>query len=315
MKNYTITVLGEGAWGTALASTLADNGHAVRLWCHDAAIADEIMSRRTNTRYMPQVCIADTIFATADIHDAVCNTDMIYEAIPVQYLRAVVTMLRSDNIAQVPWVVTSKGIEQDTLLLPAEVITEGLGYTAAYAVCTGPSFARELITKQLTGIVVAAEQLAVQALVASSLHNTYITCDLSTDTHGLQICAAFKNVVALLVGIADGKSYGDNTRALLVARCFQHMSALVVAAGGCIETAQGLGGFGDLFLTATSKQSRNYSVGFALGQGEALAHIIERTGFTPEGVNTARSIIAYAARYGVDLHTIMSLFPADMLQV
>jgi len=308
MKSMTITILGEGAWGTTLASLLAHNGHQVTLWCHHPEIATEIQTHRTNNRYMPDVALPNTMYATADMHEALSNAELMYEAIPVQYLRSVVTRMREHIKQNIPWVITSKGIEQKTLMLPSELITDTLGYIPPYAVCMGPSFARDVIKKQNTGLVIAAKDTELQKNVAASLTNDYIQCDFSTDMHGLQLCAAFKNVIALLVGISDGKGHGDNTRALLVTRCFEAMCSLITAAGGELKTVHSLGGFGDLFMTASSTQSRNYMVGRALGAGESLKNVIERTGFTPEGINAACSITLYADRYGVNLRDIMRDF-------
>ena len=215
--------------------------------------------------------------------------------------------VREYSNPEVPWIITSKGIEEKTLLLPSEIITDTLGYQPAYMVCMGPSFARDLVNKKKTGFVIAVQSTELQKNGAALFTNDYISTDFSTDIIGLQLCAAFKNVVALLVGISDGNGNGDNARALLVTRCFQKMIELVIAAGGTLETVHGLGGFGDLFLTASSTQSRNYNTGKALGTGEPIESIIKRTGFTPESLNTARSIVDYARKYEVDLGEIKTI--------
>lgn len=300
-----IVVIGEGAWGTALATLFIRNGYDVVLWCHEPSIADEIMKRHTNERYLPKVTLPAPLVATHDMAQAVADAAWICEVIPVQYLRSVVELVRPHITRDIPWLITSKGIEQDTLLLPAEVVADVLGYQPPYGVCMGPSFAHEVVCAQKTGMVIASHTDALQNAIAALFNNTFMNCDVSDDTIGLQMCGAFKNVVALLVGISDGAGNGANARALLVTHCFQKMCALVIAAGGKLDTAHGLGGFGDLFLTASSTQSRNYSTGKAIGAGESLQKVLARTGFTPEGVNTAQSIVDYAARYDVDLRELV----------
>ncbi len=300
-KKIKVVVLGEGAWGTALATVLDGNGHEVVMWCHDAEIATEINTHHTNNRYMPGFKLPPTLIATHDGADAVRDAKWICEAIPVQYMRSVITLLKTYVPKNIPWIITSKGIEQETLLFPAELVTHVLGYEPEYGLMLGPSFAREVMKKKQTGVAVVAHTSVVQKKIAALFTNEYFICVESNDVKGAQLCAAFKNVVAVLVGVSDGQGNGENARALLITRCFQKMVSLVHACGGSVETIYGLAGIGDLFLTVASTQSRNYLVGKALGNGESLESIIQRTGFTPEGVNTLQSIEQYAKRYGISL--------------
>lgn len=306
-KKTKIVVLGEGAWGTALATLLVRNGHEVVLWCHHPEIAEEINRHHTNTRYMPNCLLPATLKATQAVKEAVFNADFICEAIPVQYLRSVLATVRGQIDIDTPWIITSKGIEKETLLLPAGVVADALGYEPRFGVVVGPSFAREVMQQQDTGLVVASEYPAIRWDIAHLFANKYIECVQSADIHGAQLCSAFKNVVALLVGISDGQGHGDNARALLVTRCFEKLAALISASGGALETVHGLAGVGDLFLTASSTQSRNYTVGKALGAGETLESIIERTGFTPEGINTLHSMYAYAKPYGISFDDLLGI--------
>lgn len=308
MKNTKkIVVIGEGAWGTALATLFIKNGYMVTLWCHHPEIATEINTAHTNTRYLPDFVLPDTLVATHDVAQAVRDAAWICEAIPVQYLRSVVAQFRDHLQKDTPWIITSKGTEEKTLLLPAELVADALGYAVPYGVVVGPSFARDVMREEKTGLLVASHDEPLCRTIMQLFANRYISCVASSDTHGAQLCAAFKNVVALLVGISDGKGSGDNARALLVTRCFQAMVALVQKSGGTLETVCGLAGIGDLFLTASSTQSRNYSVGKALGAGESLPSIIQRTGFTPEGINTLRSIREYAQKYGISIDELIGL--------
>jgi glycerol-3-phosphate dehydrogenase (NAD(P)+) len=245
------------------------------------------------------------LVATASVTEALHDADYLCEAVPVQYLRSVMMLFRDQLDTDIPWIITSKGIEQETLLLPASLVSDVLGYEPSYAVVVGPSFARDVMQEEKTGLVVASSNDVLRTEIMQLFTNKYLSCVPSSDMHGAQLCAAFKNVVALLVGISDGKGHGDNARALLVTHCFQAMAQLVQKSGGSLETVLGLAGIGDLFLTAASTQSRNYAVGKALGAGESLPFIIERTGFTPEGVNTLYSIRSYAQRYGIIIDVLM----------
>ena len=304
-KKIKVAVIGEGAWGTALATLFARNGLSVYLWCYHAEIATEINARHINSRYMPDVQVPESIIATHDGAEALRDADFICEALPVQYMRSVIEQLRTYIKPHQTWLITSKGIEQETLLFPAELVVDVLGHEPSYAVVVGPSFAKDLMRQEKTGLLVAAQDASLRAEVMDLLENKYVQCAQSEDTHGAQLCAAFKNVVALLVGISDGKGHGDNTRALLVTECVQVLAQLCMASGGTLETVLGLAGIGDLFLTASSTQSRNYTVGKALGSGESLQSIIERTGFTPEGINTLCSIKAYAQKYDISLDALI----------
>lgn len=304
-KNIKVVVLGEGAWGTALATLFARNGFTVSLWCYHPEIAEEINVMHTNNRYLPDFQLPGSVIATHDGAKALHGADFVCEAIPVQYMRSVIEQLRTHIKPHQKWIITSKGIEQKTLLFPAALVTDVVGYEPAYAVVVGPSFAKDLMRQEKTGLLVAADDSMVRTEVMNLFENEYVQCVESEDTHGAQLCAAFKNVVALLVGISDGKGHGDNARALLVTECVQTLAQLLEASGGSLDTVLGFAGIGDLFLTASSTQSRNYMVGKALGAGESLQSIIERTGFTPEGINTLRSMKAYAQKNGVLIDTII----------
>ena len=259
------------------------------------------MTLRTNMRYMPDFLLPSSIYATADIDEALHDAAFICEAIPMRYLRAVVALCKPHIHEDVIWIITSKGIEKQSLLLPSQVVIDVLGYTPRYGVCMGPSFARDLINQKQTGFVIAAVDSAVREDLRLVFENNFIVIDTSKDMSGLKFCAAFKNVVAVLIGVSDGAGNGDNARALLVTRCFQKMIACVVALGGDLNTVHGLGGVGDLFLTASSTQSRNYLVGTLVGAGKSLKQVLVETGFIPEGIDTAQSITAYAERYGIDV--------------
>jgi glycerol-3-phosphate dehydrogenase (NAD(P)+) len=290
----TVAILGEGAWGTAVATILAHNGYTVNLWCHDPGTAQTIMDTQYNVRYLPDIKLSTTIIPTQDLREALKNADYIFEAIPVQYLRSVVEQVKVHAAPCIPWVVLSKGIEQSTRMVASQIIRDIMGNTVEVAVIAGPSFAHEVAREEVTGFVVAAEKTLLAQTVAQMLINTYTTCVLSHDLYGIQLSSALKNVVAVGIGILQGAGYGSNTQALFLVRMFEVMKSLVESADGSSETVYGLAGLGDLVLTAYGSQSRNVMVGKRLGAGQKLQQILDETGAIPEGINTLKSLCALA---------------------
>jgi len=297
----TIAVLGDGAWGTATATLLANNGHRVSLWCYDADVARLIAQTRRNERYLPGFTLDDAIVPTTNIREAVCGVQWVFEAIPVKFLRTVLSTARDCYEPQQTWVVLSKGIEQDTLLLPSDIIDDVFGCNVSKAVMSGPSYAHDLACKQITAVTIAASDCetanALQALLANDYFRPYVTLDMI----GAQAGGALKNVITLGVGMLDGAGYTDNAKAFLLTRGFDEMVRLAVALGGTRETLYGLSGIGDLVLTATGKLSRNAAVGKRLGAGEPLDAIVQHIGSTPEGINTIIAVNQLAQKLNLEL--------------
>lgn len=286
----TVSVIGEGAWGTAVATLLAHNGYTVKLWCQDPKVADQIVRTRVNEKYLSGITLDEKIKPTTDLRMAMCDTELIFEAIPVKYLRSVISQARVCVSPDQTWVVLSKGIEQNTLLLPTQIIDDVLGHSPNKIVMVGPSFALDLAQKQITAVVIAAQDCERGAELQRMLANNYFRPYISTDLMGAQAGAALKNVITLAIGMLDGAGYRDNAKAFLLTRGLHEMTELVVALGGKIETIYGLAGAGDLVLTATGTLSRNLNVGRILGQGKKLADIERAMGGTPEGINTVQAV-------------------------
>lgn len=285
-----VCVLGEGAWGTAVATLLAHNGHTVKLWCYEENNAQTIARTRINERYLPGHILSERITATTSLNDALCGSEWVFEAIPVQYLRSVMQKaVPCFNDEQI-WVVLSKGIEQDTLLLPTQIIDDVSGKNYKKAVFAGPSFAADLANKQVTAVSVAATDCDVAHALQALLANDYFKPFFNTDLIGVQVGGAVKNVITLGVGMLEGAGYTDNTKAFLVTRGLQEMSEIVKVFGGKPETLYGLSGIGDLMLTALGALSRNLAVGKRLGQGDSLQAILDELGHIPEGINTVKTI-------------------------
>lgn len=285
-----ICVLGEGAWGTAVATLLAHNGHTVKLWCYEESNAQAIARTRMNERYLPGHILSERIIPTTSLKDAVCGSEWVFEAIPVQYLRSVIQQAAPCFTDEQIWVILSKGIEQNTLLLPTHIIDDVCGVSHKKAVFAGPSFAADLANKQVTAVSVAATDCDVAYALQGLLANEYFKPFFNTDLIGVQAGGAVKNVITLGVGILEGAGYTDNTKAFLVTRGLQEMSEIATALGGKPETLYGLSGVGDLMLTALGKLSRNLAVGKRLGKGDALQTILDELGHVPEGINTVQTI-------------------------
>ena len=300
-----ICMIGEGAWGTAIATVLAANGHQVRLWCHNQIVCDEIIRTGHNKRYLPGIALSPLIQPTASFSQAIKGADWIFEAVPVQFLRSVLQNNRAIIANEVSkdqsWVILSKGIEQDSLLFPAQILDDVCGYTVKKAVLSGPSFAKDVATQQITGITIASDDNVIVHALHELLANSFFKPHITTDMIGVQVGAAVKNVIALGIGILKGAGYTDNTQAFIFTQGLHEMALLVKALGGSIDTVYGLSGVGDLVLTSMGALGRNMEVGYRLGSGESLQKILDDTGYIPEGINTLKSVNQLASKHSIEL--------------
>jgi len=303
-----ISLLGEGAWGTAFSTLLAENDHDVLVWCHYENISYEINKLHQNKRFMPGVKLSNKVKATNSLKEAIEYSDFIFEAIPVKFLRDVLNQSKEFIKKDQKWISLSKGIETDTLMLPTQMFEDSFGLETVNCAISGPSFAQELIKKDLTAVSCAAKDLKVASEIAQILNNDYFRACPITDLIGVQAAAALKNVVTLAVGLIEGADYGDNTRAMVITVGMHEISILVQKMGGKLETTYGLSGLGDLILTATGKFSKNLEVGRKLGQGQDLEKIIQETGYTPESINTVKSIFKLSKKYDVKLPLCNGVF-------
>jgi glycerol-3-phosphate dehydrogenase (NAD(P)+) len=285
-----ITILGDGAWGTACAHLLATHGYQVTLWCHNEEAATAISTLHHNPTYLPNYILPSTISATTDLSTALKEASFIFEAIPIKFLRTVLQRCRPFVTENQPWVILSKGIESETLLLPSEIMSDTLGFAIPYVVLSGPSFARDLVQKQPTGVMIASLQNALAQQIKALVSNEYFTTEITDDVIGVQLCGALKNSIALLVGILDGAGYSDNTKALGATRALQELAYCIEHYGGSPKTLMGLAGIGDTLLTAFGKQSRNVLVGKQLGQGASLQTILSSIPQVPESINTIQAL-------------------------
>ena len=297
MEIRRIGILGAGAWGTALAVIAARAGREVVLWPRREAQAVALAAERENRLHLPGVRLAPAIHVTAD-RGPVLETDAVLIALPAQHLREHLAGLAWPP--QVPAVICAKGIERGSLKSMPELLAE-LQPAAEAAVLSGPTFAGEAAAGSPTAVVIAAGDAALAERLAAALATPAFRPYASDDPMGVALGGAAKNVLAIGCGIVLGRGLGENARAALLTRGLAELQRLVAAAGGRRETAMGLSGAGDLILTATSGQSRNSSLGEALGRGRKLAEILAERSSVAEGVESAAAVVALARRHGVEM--------------
>ncbi len=303
------TVLGAGAWGTALACHLGRT-RPVSLWARRADLAGQIASDRRNNQYLPDVDLPGQINPTADFAEAVSFADpqgLIILATPVAGLPAALRELAAVNVTRragghnlPPVIGVAKGIEPASGRLPHELAADLLpGHP--FGVLSGPSFAAEVARQLPCALVSAATDPTTARLTQRIFHDRTLRVYLSDDLLGVELAGAMKNVIALAAGIADGLKLGDNARAALVTRGLAEITRLGVALGAQPSTFMGLAGLGDLMLTCTGGLSRNRRVGLALATGQPVAEITRTLGHVAEGVPCCAAALEKASRLGVDL--------------
>ena len=303
-----IAVLGAGAWGTAISTVLADNGHTVLLWSHESSVIEDISKNRVNSTYLPTVTLSKNIRAVSSLEEVLSNTEWVFEAVPVKYLRSVLEQCIPFYKNNQNWIVLSKGIESESLLLPTEIIDDVFQSTVMKAVVSGPSFAKDLSQKQHTGVSSGSDHVSILNELDIILSTNYLTLFHSQDVKGIQLVAAVKNVIALGVGILDGADYADNTKILFVMNMLSECELLLERVGGKKSTLYGFAGIGDIMLTALGKESKNLSLGKKVGQGHLLNDIENEVGALPEGINTLNSIITLIKKYNLSSPILISIY-------
>lgn len=295
-----LTVLGAGAWGTALAIEYA-RAHQVTLWARDVEQVREMADERVNQRYLPEVPFPDGLTVSAELTEAVGEAGLILVVTPIAGLRPTLQALRRLEQALPPLIWACKGFEAGTGLLPHQVLAEELPDHHEAGVLSGPSFAREVALGLPAAVTIASahEELAEQ--VAKTLNSHRLRLYANDDLLGVEVGAAVKNVMAIATGVADGLAFGMNARAALITRGLAEVGRLAVALGGKLETMMGLAGMGDLILTCTGSLSRNRQVGLKLAEGLALEQILRELGHVAEGVPTAREVQRLARLHGISM--------------
>jgi glycerol-3-phosphate dehydrogenase (NAD(P)+) len=289
-----VAVLGGGAWGTALALTALRAGHAASLWARDGETVDAINEKRENPRYLPGIRLDAELRATADLAQALRGADCILVATPAQTLRGLLTELRGRFVPEATLVLCAKGIERESGRLMSDIAAEIMPRNPVAAL-SGPSFAADVARGLPTAVTVAAREEERAVELAEFLSAPHFRCYSSSDLIGVEIGGALKNVMAIAAGATAGAGLGASAQAAIVTRGFVELRRIGGALGARPETLFGLSGLGDLILTCSSPQSRNFAYGMALGRGES----VEGRPLA-EGVATAGIAATIATEHGID---------------
>lgn len=297
-----VGVIGAGAWGTTLAHLLAEKGLSVRLWAHEAEVAETIQSKHENVLFLPGFKLSASIQATNSLAEAVEAREFLLFAVPSQVARPVLDALaRHLRGAPPPLVSATKGIEEDSLELITTLMAGRLPEGTRVAVLSGPSFAAEVVRGLPTAVTLAGADEDLTQALQRTLMTPAFRVYTSHDVVGVQLGGALKNVMALAAGVVDGLGLGHNARAALITRGLAEMIRLGLAMGADSRTFFGLSGAGDLVLTCTGALSRNHSVGVRLGRGESLEGILATMHAVAEGVRTSNAALKLAERHHVDM--------------
>ncbi len=299
LKIDTVGIIGGGAWGTALAQAMRRAGRDVVLWAREADVVADINARHTNSIFLPGVPLDPAIRATGSLAEAAAG-DVLLMVAPAQHVREVSAQLKSLVSPGQPIVLCAKGIEQATGRLMGDVLAELLP-DAQRAALSGPSFAADVARELPTALTIACAREAMGRLLAERLGSRTLRLYWTSDLVGVELGGALKNVLAIAAGIVNGKGLGASAHAALVTRGFAELRRFGEALGARPETLIGLSGLGDLILTCGSAQSRNMSLGRALGKGQSVAQALEGKIAVTEGVYTAIAVRRIAAEKGIDM--------------
>jgi glycerol-3-phosphate dehydrogenase (NAD(P)+) len=314
-QNGSVAVLGAGAWGTALAILLANNGQEVGLWDHDSALLALLSQARCHTRYLPEVAFPKQLCIRSSLEEALNHADTLVIAVPSQafalLLTAMQPLLRPEH--RIVW--ATKGLERGTAALLHTVLERVLGTRYAYAVLSGPSFALEVALGLPTAVTIASQDTVFAEALRALFENASFGIQLSDDMVGVQLGAVFKNVLAVAVGLSDGVQFGANARAALMTQGLAQMMQLGRAMGARPETFMGLSGCGDVILTCTDNQSRNRRFGLALAEGLSVDQALARIGGVVEGLYNVEQLRDLAKHHGLSLPIVEQVFAVIQQQL
>ena len=302
-----VAVLGGGSFGTAMAKVLAENGHTVRFWMRDPKQAEEIRDTRINSRYMPKVKLEGDIRPTTKLEEAVSESDTVLVAIPSKAFRAVIRdnsgAFRDGQIV----VSLTKGIEEHGFKLMSEILLEEIP-RCRIGVLGGPNLAGEIVARDLTATTIAAKDPDVRRVLQELLGCEYFRVYANVDVYGVELAGALKNIYAIIAGLASAKDLGENAKAMLITRGLAEMSRFAVSLGANPMTFMGLAGVGDLIVTCTSSKSRNFRIGYAVGQGKALDDAVSELGQVAEGIYTLKLVKEKSESIGIYMPLVRGLY-------
>ncbi|MBE7413075.1 MAG: NAD(P)-dependent glycerol-3-phosphate dehydrogenase [Leptospiraceae bacterium] len=298
-----IGIIGSGSFGTALGSLLADKGYEVLMWTRSKEQADSINSNHINAKYLPKYTLPEKLKASTDLEEVVKDKNLLLSVPPSHVLSSILRDIKNIIPEKIPIVSATKGIENDTLRLVSEIFeTELPGkYHPYLSYISGPSFAKEIVSKVPTIVSIASKNEANAKNVQSIFSFTYFRTYWTPDVVGVEIGGALKNVIAIAAGVSDGLGFGQNTRAALITRGLHEITKMGIKKGADPLTFLGPSGMGDLVLTCCGEQSRNRTVGFELGKGRTLTDILNSMSEVAEGVKTTKSTYDLAKKMSLDM--------------
>lgn len=302
-----IAVLGGGSFGTVIANIMAEKGLSVRLWMRDQERVNTINNTHTNPRYLPDYPLAKGLEATSDLDYALVGAEAVFLSVPSHAVRDVMQQASASLTPDQLLISTTKGIEAQTFKLMSEIIASERP-KARIGVLSGPNLAKEIARKQLTATVIASQDEHLRSRVQQLLHSPYFRVYASTDTYGVELGGTLKNIYAIAAGMSASLGMGENTRSMLMTRSLAEMSRFAVSMGANPMTFLGLAGVGDLIVTCMSPLSRNYRVGYALGEGKSLEEAVSVLGEVAEGVNTLRQVRDKAEEKEIYMPLVSGLF-------
>lgn len=303
-----MTILGAGAWGTALAIHFALHNHHIRLWTHEKEHAKALQNDRENTRFFPHFSLPENIVVCSDFADSLRDSELILIVTPVVGLRNCARFIKMHQATHLPILTACKGFELETGLLPFQVLQEELPENQTIGVLSGPSFAEELAQQKPCAVALASANVAWIETLARQLNSQVLRLYTNEDVVGVSVGGAVKNVMAIATGLSDGLNYGLNARAALMTRGLSEITRLAVAMGAEPKTMMGLAGMGDLILTCTGALSRNRKVGLALAEDKHLSKILDELGHVAEGVPTITEVHKIALQYQVNMPIVDALY-------
>jgi len=297
-----INVLGAGSWGTALACLLADNGHDVTLWSHNAEHLDSLAKDRSNERHLPGIAFPENLSFESDLAALCQNSSLFLLVVPSRAFSATLDKLVAAGLPDnslIMW--GTKGFDSENKQLLSDLISSKITSPHQQAVVTGPSFALEVMHKHPTALTAGAADMNTAKYVAELFHNDYVRVYANTDLAGVQVGGAVKNVLAIACGISDGLGFGANARSALITRGLVEITRLGMKFGAKTETFQGLSGLGDLVLTCTDDKSRNRRFGLGIGAGKDIDSTLAEIGQEVEGFVTCQEVKMIADKFDVNM--------------
>ncbi len=307
MENIRVAVLGGGSFGTVIANIIAENGYPVFFWMRSKDMAHQVNEARENSQYLPGYHLHKNVVATNDMRTAVTNAEVIFVAVPSHSFRAVVRLMRHFAPSKAMLISTTKGIERGSFMLMSQILRQEAP-SAKVGVLSGPNLAKEIARRDLTGTVIASEHESVRQAIKQILASEYFRVFSNDDFYGVELGGSLKNIYAIVAGLAAALGMGHNTNSMLITRSLTEMARFGRELGADPMTFLGLAGVGDLIVTCSTPLSRNYRIGFNLGNGMTLDEAIKSVGQEAEGLNTLKLVKQKADELDVFMPLVSALY-------